>query len=122
MEAVDVEVVSSAEHALHAPTYMVSADSAPTLETEPSSHVKFGLEKHVRVDILPLIISPTSSFSCFVDVTTARDTNVDAPGIHETLSMQPTKLPNWFLRFYVVTIRREMMLIASQRVGLASPL
>jgi hypothetical protein len=34
----------------------------------------------------------------------------------------PTKLPDWFLGFYVVTIRREMMLIASQRVGLASAL
>jgi hypothetical protein len=45
MEAVDVEVVSSAEHA-HGPTCTASADSAPTLETEPSPHVKFGLEKH----------------------------------------------------------------------------
>jgi hypothetical protein len=34
----------------------------------------------------------------------------------------PTKLPDWFLRFYVVTIRRVIMLIASQRVGIASPL
>jgi len=33
-----------------------------------------------------------------------------------------TKLPYWFLWFYVVTIRRVIMLIASQRVGIASPM